>query len=290
MPERTATLFNEHRGWLFAIAYRMLGSATDAEDIVQEAFVRWMEAGDAEVQSPKAYLSAIVVRLAIDHLRAARSRREQYVGPWLPEPVEAGHMPDVADTVALAESLSFAFLVLLESLGPLERAVLLLHDVFDYTYPEIASMVGKSEANCRQILHRARERLQQRRPRFDVPTAQQQRMTEQFLRATTSGDLDGLLGMLADDIVFTADSGGKVRAALKPIQGRDKVSRGALGGMRWLPAGLQTRMATINGQPALVGELNGQPYGVVLLDIAGERIQHIYMLLNPDKLGWLGRA
>ncbi len=180
--EQSAQAFDQHRGLLFAIAYRMLGSATDAEDIVQEAFVRWLQAGDEKVQSPKAYLSTIVVRLCINQAESARAQREVYVGSWLPEPILTSQRPEMVETVMLGETLSFAFLVLLERLGPLERAVVLLREVFEYDYPEIAEMVGKSEANCRQILRRAHQHLDQHRPRFDVSREQQTRMTEQFLR------------------------------------------------------------------------------------------------------------
>jgi RNA polymerase sigma-70 factor (ECF subfamily) len=286
-PEQTTQIFNQYRRLLFAIAYRMLGSATDAEDMVQEAFVRWLQADEPAVQSPRAYLSTIVVRLCIDHLRLARTQREVYVGPWLPEPLPTGPPPELAGTALLAESLSFAFLIMLENLRPLERAVFLLHEVFDYTYDEIAPVVGKSVANCRQILHRAHEHLGRRQPRFDVSREQQERLTTQFLRASVNGDMQGLLALLADDIVFTGDGGGKTATALRPVRGPDKVARGMLGGLRRMPPGTIPRIEEINGQPAIVGYTEGQPYGVILLDTDGERIHHIYTVLNPDKLRWL---
>ncbi len=285
--DESAQVFDRYRGLLFSIAYRMLGSATDAEDIVQEAFLRWLRADEAPVQSPRAYLLTVVVRLCIDQLRSARARREVYVGPWLPEPVLTGQRPDLTETVVLAESLSFAFLVMLESLGPLERAVFLLRDVFDYDFAEIAAIVGKSEANCRQILHRARKHLGERRRRFDVDPDQPERITEQFLRASTSGDLQGLLDLLTDDVVFTADSAGKIRAGLKPIQGPDKVARGLLGGMRWLPPNARVRIDEVNGQPAIVACVDHRPYGAVILEIEADRIRRIYAVVNPDKLRWL---
>jgi RNA polymerase sigma-70 factor (ECF subfamily) len=287
--ENTAQIFNQYRGLLFSIAYRMLSSATDAEDIVQEAFVRWLQASPTEVQSPQAYLSAVVVRLCIDQLRSPKAQREQYVGPWLPEPIPTGAAQGLDEIAILAESLSFAFLIMLESLGPLERAVFLLREVFDYDYAEIAAVVGKSESNCRQILHRAHQHLGQRRPRFDISHEQQERITNQFLRASTSGDMQGLLNLLTDDIVFTADSGGKAQIALKPVRGRDKVARGSLGGLRLLASNLEMRIEQVNGQPAIVGYVDDKPYGVMLLEIEGERIRNIYAVLNPDKLGWLGR-
>jgi RNA polymerase sigma-70 factor (ECF subfamily) len=266
----------------------MLGSATDAEDIVQEAFVRWLQTHDEAVQSPRAYLSTIVVRLCLDQLRSARVQRERYIGPWLPEPLATGSRPDLTETALLAESLSFAFLVMLESLEPLERAVFLLREVFDYGYGEIAAIVGKSEANCRQILHRARQHLGQRRRRMPVSHEQQERITTQFLRASTSGDMQGLLSLLTEDIVFTGDGGGQAQTARKPVQGPDKVGRGMLGAMRWAPDNMQIEIREVNGQPAIVGYAGGRPYGVILLEFAGDRVQHIYTILNPDKLHWLG--
>ncbi len=266
----------------------MLGSATDAEDIVQEAFVRWLQASDEVVQSPKAYLSKVVVRLCIDQLRSARAQHEVYVGPWLPEPVSTSRHPELVETTVLSESLSFAFLVMLEKLGPVERAVFLLHDIFDYDYADIAAIIGKSEANCRQILHRAHQHLGQRYPRFEVSHEQQERITTQFLRASTSGDMQGLLNLLTEDIVFTADSGGKVRAGLKSVRGPNNVARGTLGGLRLIPPGVEAHIEEVNGQPAIVAYLDGHPYGVVLLDFEGERIRSIYTVLNPDKLRWLG--
>jgi RNA polymerase sigma-70 factor (ECF subfamily) len=285
--DNTTEIFNQYRGLLFSIAYRMLGSGTDAEDIVQEAFVHWMEARAEDVQSPRAYLCAIVVRLCIDQLRSARAQREVYTGPWLPEPIPTGPRPELAQTALLAESLSFAFLVMLENLKPLERAVFLLRQVFEYDYAEIAEIVGKSEANCRQILHRAQQRLGERRPRFAVSHEQQERITHQFLRASTSGDMQGLLNLLTADIVLTADGGGKAPAGLRPVHGADRVSRGFIGSMLKMPPGVVARVEEINGQPALVGYLDGQPYGVVLLEVEQDRVSRVYIVMNPDKLGWL---
>ena len=287
MPENTTQTFNQYRVLLFSIAYRMLGSATDAEDIVQEAFLRWLEVRAEEVQSPKAYLAAVVVRLCIDQLRSARVQREVYVGPWLPEPIATNQYTELVETPILAESLSFAFLVMLESLGPLERAVFLLREVFGYDYTEIATIVAKSETNCRQALHRAHQHLQHRRPRFDVSSEQQERITLQFLHASSSGDMQGLLNLLTDDIIFTSDGGGKVRAALKPIYGPAKVARGLFGIMNKAPAGLQICMEKVNNYPAFMAYLDDHLNIVLLLDIAGERIQHIYLVVNPDKLRWL---
>jgi RNA polymerase sigma-70 factor, ECF subfamily len=287
-PENTTQIFEQYRELLFSIAYRMLQSASDAEDIVQEAFLRWLQAKPAEVKSAKAYLSTVVVRLCIDQVRSSQARREVYVGPWLPEPILTGQRPELSETAVLAESLSFAFLIMLESLGPLERAVFLLHEVFDYTYAEIAEIVDKSEANCRQILHRASQHLDRRRSRFEVSREKQADITTQFMQATTSGDLQGLLKLLTDDIVYTGDSGGKVATALKPVYGPDKVARGSLGGLvRLFPPGGQIRLVEVNGQPALVGYLNNVSFGAVLLEFEGEAIRRVYAVFNPDKLRWL---
>jgi RNA polymerase sigma-70 factor (ECF subfamily) len=284
MAERTEQIFNQYRWLLFSIAYRMLASKTEAEDIVQEAFLRWLEADDEAVQSPRAYLSTVVVRLCIDQQRSARAQREVYTGTWLPEPLLTEQQPELTETAALAESLSFAFLVMLENLGPLERAVFLLREAFEFEYAEIAEMTGKSEANCRQILHRAQQRLGQRRGRFDVSREQQERITTQFLQASTSGDIDGFLQLLSDDIVFTADGGGKAKAGLKPVHGREKVVRGTLSGLRVLLPVMVSRIETVNGQPAIIGYIDGRPYCVIALDIVDEHIRQIYAILNPDKL------
>jgi RNA polymerase sigma-70 factor (ECF subfamily) len=283
VTKRSLEIFDHYRRLLFAIAYRMLGSATDAEDVVQEAFLRWLEADEEAVQSPKAYLSAIVVRLCIDQWRSARAQREVYAGPWLPEPIPTDQGPGPAETVALAESLSFAFMVMLENMGPLERAVFLLREVFDYDYAEIAASVGKSEANCRQILHRAHAHLDERHSRFDVSYEHQEHITDQFMRASTSGDMQGLLALLADDIVLVGDGGGKAPAGLKPVHGPDKVARGLLGGLRLVPPGMQARIEEVNGQPAIVAYVDGRPYGVVILDIEGERVRRLYMVVNPGR-------
>lgn len=278
--------FDRHRPLLFSIAYRMLGSVMDAEDIVQEAFVRWQGASEGEVRSPRAYLSAVVTRLSIDQLRSARVRREEYVGPWLPEPLPEEPAPDVADAAALNESLSVAFLVLLESLTPTERAVFLLREVFDYDYDEISRLVGKSEANCRQIAHRARGYVAARRPRFERSPEQEERLTGSFLEACMDGDMEGLLELLAEDIVLWSDGGGKVRAALNPIRGSDRVARFFMGILGKAPPGLVVRQTRVNGQPGIIGYYaNGQPQSVTTFDIAEERIRAIHILVNPEKLG-----
>ena len=282
-PDRLAA-FDEHRPLLFSIAYRMLGSVMDAEDLVQETFVRWLQADDAEaVRSPKAYLSTIITRLCVDYLRSARVRREQYVGPWLPEPLLV-ETSGPAEKVELAESLSLAFLVLLEQLTPLERAVFLLREVFDYEYAEIARIVDKSEAYCRQLVRRAREHLAERRPRFTPPPDRGAALAEQFIRTCARGEVDRLVEMLSDDVVAWSDGGGKVTAARRPVRGPDLVARFLVGLVQKAPPGLELRPAPINGQPGFLAYLGDHLHGVLALDLDGDRVRAVHIVVNPDKL------
>jgi RNA polymerase sigma-70 factor (ECF subfamily) len=282
-PEAT---FESVRPLLFAIAYRMLGSVMEAEDLVQETYLRWQEAPDAEVRSPRAYLTTIVTRLAINQLRSARNQREVYVGPWLPEPLVTGPSTERRDPVELAESLSMAFLVLLERLSPIERAVFLLHEVFDFEYAEIARVVDKTEANCRQILARAKKHVGASRQRFEVTPAEADRLVQHFTQAAQAGDMDGLLALLAEDITLWADGGGKVPgAALKPVHGATSVARLAIGAVRrFVPAGSVIRPAEINGEPGFIAYVAGQPLAALVLAIREGRIHTIYAIGNPDKL------
>jgi RNA polymerase sigma-70 factor (ECF subfamily) len=276
--------FERHRPLLFSIAYRMLASVTDAEDIVQEAYLRWREVAEAEVRSPRSYLSAVVTRLSIDRLRSARARREEYVGPWLPEPLISDREGELAVQDALDESLSMAFLVLLESLNPLERAVFLLHEVFDYEYEEISSIVGKSEANCRQIARRARQSVAARRPRFERSLEKENRLTERFIEACMSGDMEGLLELLSEDVTLWSDGGGKVAASPYPIYGAERVARFLVGVLRTVPPGFFAHPARINGGPGAVGYVDDNPTGVVALDVAEGLIRGVRIVVNPDKL------
>lgn len=276
--------FNQHRSLLFAIAYRMLGTVADAEDMVQETFLRWQQTAEATVKSAKAYLSTIITRLCIDHLRSARVQREQYVGPWLPEPIITQQTADPAAQVELADSLSIAFLVMLERLSPIERAVFLLRDVFEYDYDEIAQIVGKSPANCRQILRRSRQHITAQRPRFPVSCHQQEQITAQFLEVCNQGDLQGLLALLAKDVAFWSDGGGQVAAALKPLHGAAKVARFLLViRSKWLSTAV-AHIIKINGQPGLITLVDGYTHSVATFDIVDGYIQSIYMVRNPEKL------
>lgn len=282
-------VFEEQRSYLFAIAYRLLGSVGDAEDVVQEAFLRWKRDGERReggtVRSARAYLATIVVRLCMDQLRSARARREVYVGPWLPEPLLTSGHTDLTDSLVLRESLSFAFLLMLENLLPLERAVFVLREVFDYDYAEIAAMVGKSEANCRQVFHRARQHLAERRlnARFEATREQQEEVTREFLRAASTGEVQHLVRLLADDAVLVTDGGGKGFAALQPVRTADHVARGFLGALRRLPPD-RVWIDEVNGQPALVAEREGRIFAVLLLEVEEGVVQRLYSVVNPDKL------
>lgn len=278
--------FDEHRKFLFSIAYRMLGSVTEAEDLVQETFLRWRQVAVEEVESPKAYLATIITRLCINHLNSARARREHYVGPWLPEPALSSLVMDEPLREArMAESLTLAFLILLESLSPVERAVLLLREVFDYDYAEIAPIVGKTEANCRQILKRVRARLEDRRARFDVSPEEQERLMRRFAQAAATGNMQELLALLAEDVTLWADGGGKAVAALRPVRGRAKVARFIIGALsKLVPAEKVSRLLEVNGQPGIVNYVADAPHSVVILDAGEDRVWSVYIITNPEKL------
>ena len=274
---------------MFAVAYRMLGSVQDAEDAVQDAWLRWSAAPRAEVTSPRAYLARIVVSAALDRLRSARARREAYIGPWLPEPLLTEARPDPAERAELAESVSVAMLVVLESLAPAERAVFVLREVFGFSYAEIGAALGRSDAAVRQLGHRAREHVQARRPRFDVDQNQQREVTQRFLAAAVGGDIEGLMMVLAPDVTLVTDGGGKARAALRPIIGADKVARflAAISSQPYMGmeiSGMSLEVAEINGGPGTLVTADGQAIAVLTLTVADGRIAAIQALLNPDKL------
>jgi len=290
---RVAEDYEDLRPLLFSIAYRMLGSVAEAEDIVQEAFLRYQRAlGESTpIESPKAYLSAVVTRLAIDHLRSARVRKETYVGQWLPEPLlTEADAPDAGRHAETADTLSMAFLLLLERLSPVERAVFLLHDVFDYGYGEIAEIVGRSEDNCRQLAVRARRHVEEHKPRFEASREQRERLAARFFDAIREGDLDGLVELLAADVVVYGDGGGKVTSWPRPIVGRDRVGRLLLGlGRQAAELGVTFRRAEVNGQPgAMFFAPDGRLINVWTLEIADGAVQTLRSVINPDKLRHLG--
>jgi RNA polymerase sigma-70 factor (ECF subfamily) len=287
----TAEIYQQLRPLMFSIAYRMAGSVSEAEDIVQEAFLRYHAAQErSPVESPKAFLSAVTTRLCIDHLRSARVRREAYVGEWLPEPLLTGDAADPPGQAEQADSLSMAFLLLLERLSPVERAVFLLHDVFSYDYREIAGIVGKTEDNCRQLALRARRHVTEHRPRFEASRSKREELASRFFSAVGGGDMDDLVSMLAEDVVVYGDSGGTSPSWPRPIVGRDHVARllaGVSGQIRQL--GITASRVEINGQPgAMFLDPAGGVTHVFVLDIADGQVQTVRSVINPDKLHHLG--
>jgi len=287
-----AKMSEELRPLLFSIAYRMLGSVGDAEDVVQEAYLRAerAEAQGADIASRKAFLTTVATRLAIDQLRSARARRETYVGPWLPEPLLTSTEPDAAEHAEMADSLSMSFLVLLETLSPVERAVFLLREVFEYGYDEIAEIVGKSEANCRQILARARKRIDEGKPRFEVDRRQQHELATRFLAAFEDGEVDALVDLLAADAVFYGDGGAKGRGISRPVYGQHHVARLLASFVpRYSSIGARVRVAELNGQTgALFFDDQDRLINVFAFDVADGAIQAVRSIINPDKLAHLG--
>ena len=288
----TVEAHEELRPLLFSIAYRMTGSVGDAEDIVQEAFIRAYraEAAGTLLESPRAFLATTTTRLAIDQLRSARVRRESYVGTWLPEPLVADSEPGPAERAEMSDSLSLAFLVLLESLSPVERAVFLLREVFGYGYQEIARTVAKSEASCRQIFTRARHRIEEGRPRFAASRAQGMELVDRFLNAVGGGDLEPFIEMLAPDVVFYGDGGGKGAAVTAPIYGRERVERLMRGlARRARDFVASARPVEVNGQPGLLSfDADGNLVGVLAFDLLDGQVHAIRSIVNPDKLRHLG--
>jgi len=290
--DELAAEFAEHRSVLIGAAYRVVGSLTDAEDVVQETWLRWSAADRGEVRDVRAYLIRIATRLALNRLRQQQARREQYVGPWLPEPIAAAPAgEDPAAVAEVADSVSMAMLVVLETLSPLERAAFVLREVFDLPVGEIARTLGRSEAAVRQLTHRAREHVQARRPRQTVDKARHSELTLQFLEATMTGDLDQVMSLLAPDVVLVSDGGGKRRAALRPIHGPEKIAR-------WLIAvvtrpdvvGMVVRLLEVNGEEAFVSYNGDDVDSVGFLEVDEQGvISEIYLVRNPDKLGALPR-
>lgn len=285
---RDAT-FEEHRGLMFGVAYRMLGSVAAAEDIVQDAYLRFRNAGE-QPANPRAYLVTVVTRLCLDELKAARSQREQYIGPWLPEPLVrlGGDTPSPEEAAEREDSVSMAFLVMLEALGPVERAVFLLREVFDYDYGDIAPVVRKSEVACRQVFRRARERIAERQHRFTTSYEQRRDLTLRFLQAANEGNLAGLMEILSADVVAVSDGGGKSTAALNPVYGADRVARFVVGISRKEPVA-RVELVEVNGQPGLLFmSKSGRVTSVAVVEEVDGRIAAIYAIRNPDKLRHIG--
>ncbi|MEV4058181.1 RNA polymerase sigma-70 factor [Amycolatopsis sp. NPDC049688] len=274
--------FVVHRNLLFTVAYEMLGSAADAEDVLQETWLRWAEVDPDQVRDERAYLVRITTRLSLNRLRTMKRRKEAYVGPWLPEPLLTA--PDVAEDVELAESVSMALMLVLETLAPTERAVFVLREVFEVGYDEIAEAVGKSPAAVRQIAHRARRHVDARRPREVVSARETRAVLESFQRALAGQDLQGLLDLLAPDVVLLSDGGGVKQAALRPVTGAAKVSRFIVGGIAKAAVALSSAPVTVNGNPALALHVDGLFDGVMAVRVEGGRIAGLYYVRNPEKL------
>jgi RNA polymerase sigma-70 factor (ECF subfamily) len=290
----TATeVFETHRPHLLGVAYRMLGRSADAEDVVQEAWLRWSGADRDDVREPRGYLVRVTTRLAVDRLRQIKARGETYVGPWLPEPYVTdlgATVPDAAERAVLADSVSLAVLVVLESLSPLERAVFVLREAFGYPYAEIAALLDRGEAAVRQLAGRARRHVDERRPRYDVDPGRRRDLTERFLAAASGGDLDGLLSLLAPDVRLVGDSGGRSKAPLRVLESAGKVGRFLAGVAKGGVADAAYRFLEINGGPALLVLSGGRPDSVFQLDVADGLIQTVYIIRNPDKLRALPTA
>ncbi|WP_055716709.1 RNA polymerase sigma-70 factor [Streptomyces torulosus] len=288
MTTDTATdVFEEHRPVLMGVAYRMLGRVADAEDVVQEAWLRWTGADRSDVREPRGYLVRVTTRLAIDRLRQVQSRNEAYPGPWLPEPYVTDYeatVPDTAERAVLTDTVSLAVLVVLESLSPLERAVFVLREAFGYPYAEIAGMLDRTEPAVRQLAGRARRHVDERRPRYEVDPAERRELTERFLAAAAGGDLDGLMALLAPDVRLVADSGGLAKAPVRIIESADKVGRFLHGVSGQGVEDASFRFMEINGGFALVVLAAGKPDAVFQLDVADGQIQRIHIVRNPEKL------
>ncbi|MFE2534849.1 RNA polymerase sigma factor SigJ [Streptomyces sp. NPDC059371] len=280
-------VFEEHRPVLMGVAYRMLARVADAEDVVQDAWLRWSAEDRSDVREPRGYLVRVTTRLAIDRLRQVRSRREAYVGPWLPEPyiTDFGDtVPDSAERAVLADSVSFAVLVVLESLSPLERAVFVLREAFGYPYADIAAVLDRGEPAVRQLAGRARKHVEGRRPRYEVDPAERRDLTERFLAAAGEGDLEGLMSLLAPEARLIGDSGGLAQAPLRVLDSAEKVGRFVIGVSKKGVSGLSLRFIEVNGGLAVLALSGGKPDSIIQLDVADGRVQCVYIVRNPEKL------
>jgi RNA polymerase sigma-70 factor, ECF subfamily len=279
----SAAVFEEHRALLFTIAYEITGTVTDAEDVLQESYLRWSRVDADGVGNDRAYLAKTVTRQALNSLRATQRRREDYIGPWLPEPLVT--LPDVADDAVLADSLSFAMLIVLESLSPDERAVFVLHEVFDFPYPEIAEATGKTPAAVRQLGHRAKGHVQARQPRFQVDAQRQKSVTDRFIAATLGGDVQALMDVLAPGAVLLSDGGGKVSAARRPVVGADHVARFLLGIASKPVPDMRVGMSALNGMPAILVYSADRIDLAIVVESDNDHVTGLYLVRNPDKLG-----
>ncbi|MBZ0297460.1 MAG: RNA polymerase sigma-70 factor [Anaerolineae bacterium] len=277
--------FESYRPLLFGIAYRMLGSVMEAEDMVQETYLRYEATPPETIRSLKAFLSTIITRLCLDYLKSARAQRETYIGPWLPEPLLTDELAPPPAQAAQLESISMAFLVLLESLSPLERAVFLLREIFDYDYADIAQILGREEASCRQLFSRARKHVTEQRPRFESSPENHRALLNGFMSAIRAGDLDGLTSLLAEDVVSWSDGGGKIHAATRPIYGRDRVSRFFIGlGKQADNTAITAELAEVNGKTGILVRVDGKPFMVITVETVQNTIREIRVIINPDKL------
>lgn len=283
----TETLFEAHRPRLFGLAYKLLGSRSDAEDVVQDAWLRWRQADRSAIRDAEAWLVTATTRLGIDRLRLARTERETYFGPWLPEPLSVDESPTPERGAEIAEQVSLAFLSVLERLGPEERAAFLLKEVFDYDYAQIAELVGQTEANCRQMVHRARTRVQTDRPRFTVTPEKHRSLLERFMNAAQSGDRHAIVQLLDADAQLVSDGGGKVNATIRPLHGAERIARLFWAIARRPQSALEWRLGHVNGEPALLRMRDGRLHSVTTVTTDGERISGIFTVLNPDKLDGL---
>lgn len=290
-----AAVFEEHRELMFALAYRMLGTVADAEDAIQDAWLRWSAAPRHDVTAPRAYLTRVVINTTLNRLRDAAARREAYVGPWLPEPLLTEPGPGAEERAELAESVSLAMLVVLQTLSPQERAVFVLREVFGFGYAEIAAALGRSEASARQLAHRAREHVQARRPRFEVDAGRREKVTRRFLQAAMGGDIEELMSVLAPGVTLVTDGGGKARAARRPVTGAARVARFLLGisgrpYQGFAAAEMSFTPAQINGGPGLLVTAGGGAIVAFAWEIADDRVTAIRVIANPDKLGALSEG
>ncbi len=283
-----AERFETYRPYLFSLAYRMLGSAMDAEDMVQETYVRYQATPPDSIRSLKAFLTTILTRLCMDQLQLARKTREVYVGPWLPEPILTAETPEASNPekrVEVQESVSLAFLVLMEQLQPFERAVFLLHEVFVYEFAEIAAMLDKSESACRRSFSRARQHLRAHRPRFPASAQSHRQLLNAYFQAVEQGELNPLVNLLSENVVLWTDGGGKaVTAALRPVSGRDAVARISIGSKRFWPANYRVEQEEVNGQAALILRDGSQAFAVFTIDVEDEQVQTVRIIVNPEKL------